>query len=171
MIEPSLYKYSEQVGIYLSSHNLKLVTTESCTGGELAYYITAVPGSSDWYEGGFVVYSNEAKHSLLGVDPQLIEDNGAVSEQTVFAMTAAALLRCTTANVAVAISGIAGPSGGTAEKPVGTVFLAWEWRDGIRGRRACRLQLVGDRLTIREQAVRVALRGLCESELPPESTL
>ena len=112
-----------------------------------------------------MVYSNEAKHSLLGVDPQLIENSGAVSEQTVYSMTAAALLRCTTANVAVAISGIAGPTGGTAEKPVGKVFLAWEWRDGIRSRRVCRLQLEGDRLTIREQAVRVALRGLCESEL------
>ncbi|MGI9211229.1 MAG: CinA family protein [Methylococcaceae bacterium] len=171
MIRPNLYKCSEQVGMVLSSHKLKLVTAESCTGGELAQYITAVPGSSDWFEGGFVVYSNEAKHVLLGVDPQLIEDHGAVSEQTVRAMTAGALLRCTTADVAVAISGIAGPTGGTAEKPVGTVFLAWEWRDEIRGRRACRLQLEGDRLTIREQAVEAALRGLCESELPPEATL
>ena len=164
MNDAELYPLAEQAGRYLSSRHLKVVTAESCTGGGVAQYITAVPGSSAWFEGGFVVYSNAAKQCWLGVDAHVIEQHGAVSEAAVRAMTQGALQHCPTADLAVAISGIAGPGGATADKPVGTVWLAWTWR-GTEPRVRCML-LKGDRQAVRQQAIAVALRGVCEETTP-----
>jgi nicotinamide-nucleotide amidase len=108
----------------LMQHGWMLATAESCTGGLIAARCTDLAGSSDWFERGFVTYSNEAKHDLLGVDPHLIEAHGAVSEAVVQAMALGAL-RHSQAQVALAVTGIAGPSGGSVDKPVGTVWLAW----------------------------------------------
>lgn len=157
MTNTELYRLAERTGHYLSAGKLKLVTAESCTGGGLAQCVTDIPGSSLWFECGFVTYSNDSKRRLLGVDASILENFGAVSEQTVRAMATGALSRCE-ADVAVAISGVAGPAGGTHDKPVGTVWLAWEWRG-----QACRtrkLLLKGDRLEIRTQAIEAALLGL-----------
>ena len=108
----------------LMQHGWMLATAESCTGGLIAARCTALAGSSDWFERGFVTYSNEAKHELLGVDMALIAEHGAVSERVAQAMALGAL-RHSQAQVAVAVTGIAGPTGGSADKPVGTVWFAW----------------------------------------------
>ena len=108
----------------LMQHGWMLATAESCTGGLIAARCTDLAGSSDWFERGFVTYSNEAKHELLGVDLALIAEHGAVSEAVAQAMALGAL-RHSQAQVAVAVTGIAGPSGGSADKPVGTVWFAW----------------------------------------------
>ena len=108
----------------LMQHGWMLATAESCTGGLIAARCTDLAGSSDWFERGFVTYSNEAKHELLGVDMALIAEHGAVSEAVAQAMALGAL-RHSQAQVAVAVTGIAGPSGGSADKPVGTVWFAW----------------------------------------------
>ena len=108
----------------LMQHGWMLATAESCTGGLIAARCTDLAGSSDWFERGFVTYSNEAKHELLGVDMALITEHGAVSEAVAQAMALGAL-RHSQAQVAVAVTGIAGPSGGSADKPVGTVWFAW----------------------------------------------
>ena len=108
----------------LMQHGWMLTTAESCTGGLIAARCTDLAGSSDWFERGFVTYSNEAKHELLGVDHALIAEHGAVSETVAQAMALGAL-RHSQAQVAVAVTGIAGPSGGSDDKPVGTVWFAW----------------------------------------------
>ena len=108
----------------LMQHGWMLATAESCTGGLIAARCTDLAGSSDWFERGFVTYSNEAKHELLGVDLALITEHGAVSEAVAQAMALGAL-RHSQAQVAVAVTGIAGPTGGSADKPVGTVWFAW----------------------------------------------
>jgi nicotinamide-nucleotide amidase len=154
-----LYSLARQVGAALARAGLMLATAESCTGGWVAECITDVAGSSGWFDRGFVTYSNEAKSELLGVDPHLIQTHGAVSAATVRAMAAGALAR-SRAQVAVAVSGIAGPIGGSPEKPVGTVWFAWQ-RLGAEGR----TQLVrfdGDRRAVRRQAVATALRGVLD---------
>jgi len=130
-----------------------LVTAESCTGGGLAYAITAIPGSSKWFERGFVTYSNESKQELLGVSSNTLEKYGAVSEQTVIEMAHGAL-RNSHADFSIAITGIAGPDGGTAEKPVGTVWFAWGTKDKIQSQLKF---FQGDRKSIREQAIEYAL--------------
>jgi nicotinamide-nucleotide amidase len=134
-----------------------VATAESCTGGLVAGAITAVAGSSAWFDRGFVTYSNAAKTALLGVAPETIERDGAVSEATARAMAAGALAR-SDATLAVAITGIAGPAGGTVAKPVGTVCLAWAARDGAV--EATTLQLSGDRDAVRRASVAAALDGL-----------
>lgn len=134
-----------------------VATAESCTGGLVAGAITAVAGSSAWFDRGFVTYSNAAKSALLGVPPEVIERSGAVSEATARAMATGALAR-SDATLAVAVTGIAGPAGGTAEKPVGTVCLAWATRDGAV--EATTLHLVGDRAEVRQASVAAALDGL-----------
>lgn len=139
-----------------------LATAESCTGGWLAKTITDVAGSSQWFDCGFVTYSNQAKERLLGVAADTLAAQGAVSEATVREMVAGALAR-SRADWAVAISGVAGPGGGTPDKPVGYVWFAWGARRAII-RSAC-LQLPGDREGIRRQAVLFALRQLQESVL------
>jgi nicotinamide-nucleotide amidase len=141
----------------LRQRGYRLVVAESCTGGWLAKILTDQPGSSEWFDRGYVTYSNEAKQAMLGVSSTTLEKSGAVSEACVLEMTQGAL-RESGGDVAVAISGIAGPGGGSREKPVGTVCFAWQIKgnEGIT-RRFC---FDGDRNQVRWQAVVHALREL-----------
>jgi nicotinamide-nucleotide amidase len=142
----------------LRARGWRLATAESCTGGLIAAACTALAGSSDWFERGFVTYSNEAKTELIGVPAGLIAAHGAVSEPVARAMAEGAL-RHSRADIAVAVTGIAGPGGGSPEKPVGTVWLAW----AVRGRTdARRLQLAGDREAVRQGTVSEALHSVRE---------
>ncbi len=145
------------LGEALVARGWMLSCAESCTGGGIAARATSVAGSSAWFDRGFVTYSNESKQEMLGVDGNIIAAHGAVSEQTVLAMVEGALAR-SRAQVAVAVSGIAGPGGGSATKPVGTVWLAWQ----IAGRPAVArcFHFDGDRNTVRCQAENAALDGL-----------
>lgn len=111
-----LYSYAQQVGVLLASKGLKLVSAESCTGGWIGQSITAIAGSSGWYECGFITYSNQAKHRMLGVQATTLLKYGAISEQTAREMVAGAL-KMSTAQVAIAVTGVAGPSGGSKENP------------------------------------------------------
>ncbi len=148
-----------RLGELLTARGWRLATAESCTGGWIAKVVTDIPGSSGWFERGFVSYSNAAKQEMLGVRPETLDAQGAVSEGTVREMAAGAIER-SRAQVAVAVSGIAGPSGGSADKPLGTVCFAW----AIPGCeiQTRRLQFAGDRDQVRHQAVRVALELLLE---------
>jgi len=141
-----------------------LASAESCTGGLIAAACTAVAGSSDWFERGFVTYSNAAKIEMLGVDPGLIAAHGAVSEAVAQAMARGAVERAGV-ELGVAVTGIAGPGGATPGKPVGLVWLAVALRgtDAQIQVRAERLQLGGDRSAVREQTVRQALKRLLEA--------
>ncbi|MCG5514439.1 CinA family protein [Ectothiorhodospira shaposhnikovii] len=159
MMVPSdaeLEALARRLGEQLRSHGETLVLAESCTGGWIAKVVTDLPGSSTWFDRGFVTYSNRAKIRQLGVDPGLIDAFGAVSEQTVTAMAIGALNH-SDARLAVAVSGIAGPGGGAPDKPVGTLWLAWA-RPGrdVQVRHHC---LAGDREAIRRQGVALALTG------------
>ena len=146
-----------QVGALLKAHGLMLATAESCTGGGVAQAITDVSGSSAWFERGFITYSNLAKQQMLRVSEETLKQHGAVSEATVREMVAGAL-KNSAAQVALSVSGIAGPDGGTADKPVGTVWFAW----GIKGgaTHSQRHQIGGDRAEVRAQAVQIALQGV-----------
>ncbi|RMG34212.1 MAG: CinA family protein [Gammaproteobacteria bacterium] len=135
-----------------------LATAESCTGGWIAKVLTDRPGSSAWFDCGFVTYSNQAKEEMLGVPADVIAIHGAVSHETVVAMAAGALAR-SRASWSMAVSGIAGPGGGTPEKPVGTVWLAWGTPEGVGS--ACE-HFPGDRNQVRAATVERALRGLLE---------
>ncbi len=137
---------------------LRITTAESCTGGLIAKSITDIPGSSRWFEYGFVVYSNAAKSDLLGVDPRILESEGAVSEAAVRAMADGALARAS-ADYAVAVSGVAGPGGATSRNPVGSVWIACA---GGGPTVTQHLQLNGDRASIREQSAIAVLRELRE---------
>jgi nicotinamide-nucleotide amidase len=141
----------------LRQRGLKLATAESCTGGLIAAACTAVAGSSDWFERGFVTYSNAAKAESIGVDAALIAAHGAVSREVALARADGALAH-SAAQLTVAVTGIAGPTGGTPSKPVGTVWLATALAGADT--RAELLQLGGDRAAIREQTVRLALQRL-----------
>lgn len=136
-----------------------MATAESCTGGGLAEILTRIPGSSAWFERGFVTYSNESKHELLSVPTEKLEQYGAVSEETASAMAEGALEN-SRADYSVAITGIAGPDGGTEDKPVGTICFAWCKRGA--GGTTTRICFEGDRLKIREQACLLAMQGLLE---------
>ena len=161
--DPRLLKLAREVGVWLAARGERLVTAESCTAGWIAKAITDVPGSSEWFYGGIASYADEAKTVLLGVPAGLIAAEGAVSEAVVEAMARGALER-TGADRAVAVSGIAGPAGGTPEKPVGTVWFAWARRDGEETRVKTRLEhYQGDREGIRRQAVGRALAGVMMS--------
>lgn len=153
-----LQSLSVDVGERLRARKLLLATAESCTGGWVSQAVTAIAGSSAWFDRGFVTYSNEAKRQLLDVPAGLLEIGGpgAVSEETVLAMTAGAIAN-SRARVAVAVSGIAGPNGGSPEKPVGTVWIAWQWE---QRRLARKFQFNGDRTAVREASVLAALEGL-----------
>jgi nicotinamide-nucleotide amidase len=147
------------VGRVLLANGQKLVTAESCTGGWVAQCLTAVAGSSDWFERGFVTYSNEAKHEMLGVERATLTAHGAVSEPTAAAMAAGAL-RNSHAEWALAVTGVAGPSGGSPQKPVGTVCFGWAAVDGrveVETR-----HFVGDREQVRRQSVAHAMRGILQ---------
>jgi nicotinamide-nucleotide amidase len=136
-----------------------LATAESCTGGWAAQAVTAVSGSSEWFERGFVTYSNASKQELLGVRPETLAEHGAVSEATAREMARGALAR-SRASVALAVTGVAGPTGGSAAKPVGTVCFAWASRSGAV--RAETRSFGGDRASVREQSVVRALEGVLE---------
>ncbi|ADV44241.1 CinA family protein [Bacteroides helcogenes] len=123
-------KLEEEIGELLKAKNLSLSTAESCTGGGIAALITSIPGSSEYFNGGIVAYSNEVKMSLLHVSVETLEKHGAVSRETVIEMAKGAMKTLKT-DCAIATSGIAGPGGGTPEKPVGTVWIAAAYKDEI----------------------------------------
>ncbi len=147
-------------GTRLKAGGHVLVTAESCTGGWIAQAITAVAGSSDWFERGYVTYSNAAKQESLGVWADTLQRCGAVSEETAREMACGALLAASPASVAVAVTGVAGPSGGSAEKPVGMVCFAWALRD--QSARSETRRFAGDRGEVRRQSVIRSLQGLIE---------
>lgn len=146
-----------QLGPLLMAKNALVAVAESCTGGLIAKRITDIAGSSDWFDRGLVTYSNAAKQELLGVSPELLARFGAVSRECAQAM-ARGLLVMTPATYAVAVTGIAGPGGGSAKKPVGLVWVAWAQRAGKV--EVTRLQLKGSRSAIRSKSAEVALAGL-----------
>lgn len=152
----TLEALSQQCGELLQRRGWLLTTAESCTGGWVAQIITAIAGSSAWFERGFVTYSNEAKQDMLGVPSNILQQHGAVSEAVVLAMARGALQH-SRAQVSIAISGIAGPTGGSATKPVGTVWIAWATPEQLFAKL---FVFNGDRQQVREQAVRVALTEL-----------
>jgi len=159
MAHDTLAALAVLTGARLKARGLKLVTAESCTGGWVAEVVTSVSGSSGWFERGFVTYSNEAKEELLGVRAETIAQHGAVSEETAREMAAGALEH-SRAQIAVAITGVAGPTGGTKQKPVGMVCLAWARRGGEV--QSVTRQFAGDRESVRRQSVITALQGLIE---------
>jgi nicotinamide-nucleotide amidase len=156
-MDAELVALSESIGAACRQRRLLLATAESCTGGWAAQVITHTAGSSEWFDRGFVTYSNEAKIDLLGVAPETLEEFGAVSQETAAAMAAGAL-KNSKAMISLAITGIAGPTGGSPGKPVGTVCFAW-CRVG-EAAAAETAVFVGDREAVRRQAVVHALRGL-----------
>lgn len=147
----------QQLASLLLAKKIKLATAESCTGGLIAAACTDLAGSSDWFERGFVTYSNQAKTEMLGVASQLIATQGAVSEPVARAMAQGALQQ-SRAQVSIAVTGVAGPSGGSAEKPVGTVWFAWGMASGITSEVQ---HFAGDRAAVRDATVRHSLRRLC----------
>lgn len=154
-----MYDLAGRLGELLGGEGRRLVTAESCTGGWIAQCVTSIPGSSRWFERGFVTYSNESKQELLGVPAEVIATHGAVSAETVAAMAGGALAH-SRADCAVAVSGIAGPEGGTPDKPVGTVWLAWQLKGAAPVTRRFRFE--GDREAVRRHAVMAALEGLID---------
>ncbi len=157
MPDKELYALAEQVGAALKSRKLMLATAESCTGGWIAEAVTMVPGSSEWFERGFVTYTYISKREMLGVRDTTLERHGAVSEEVVLEMVQGALVH-SHAQIAVAVSGVAGPGGGTPDKPVGTVCLAWA-ASGAAPRAETRL-FPGDREAVRRLSVERALKGV-----------
>ena len=171
------------LGDALRARGWHLATAESCTGGLIAAACTDQAGSSDWFDCGFVSYSNAAKTDLLGVPAALIAEHGAVSQAVALAMASGALARCN-ADLAVAVTGVAGPTGGSADKPVGTVWLAWAWRAaradaggaGGAGGAGCSAvgaahsthtdavcqHFLGDRAAVRQATVACAVQGLLD---------
>lgn len=150
------------LGERLAANGLRLVTVESCTGGLLAAHLTRIPGSSDWFEGAFVTYRLSAKTRMVGVAQALLDRHGAVSEPTARAMAEGALAACD-ADVSVAITGVAGPTGGDVDTPVGTVWFAWALKESeIRCVQTSRMVLPGDRQEVRAAAVQTAISGLLE---------
>jgi nicotinamide-nucleotide amidase len=159
MSDRALYDLAEKAGRALEGRKLMLATAESCTGGWIAEAITAVAGSSGWFDRGFVTYSNAAKREMLGVLADTLERHGAVSEEVVVEMAEGAL-RASHARVAIAVSGVAGPSGGSPGKPVGTVCFAWSMQ--AIGTHAETRHFPGDREAVRRQSVVHALSVLLE---------
>jgi len=147
----------------LQARGWRLATAESCTGGLIAAHCTDLAGSSAWFDRGFVTYSNEAKTEMLGVDAALVAQHGAVSEAVALAMAQGALSR-SHADLAVAVTGVAGPSGGSAQKPVGTVWFAWAMRGGAL--HAERRLWPGDRAAVRAATVAHALAGVLARSVP-----
>lgn len=147
---------ASQLGNLLAERQWTIATAESCTGGLIAAVLTEVPGSSAWFERGIVSYANSAKINLLGVHPATLETQGAVSEQTVLEMASGAMVRAG-AQVAVSVSGVAGPSGGSKDKPVGTVWIGYKLIDG--GESAERHVFSGSRSDVRAATLLEVLRG------------
>jgi nicotinamide-nucleotide amidase len=157
IMDNELFELAQQLGLLLKSKEKKIATAESCTGGWIAQIITEVSGSSAWFDRGFVTYSNAAKMQMLGVKSETLDKFGAVSTQTAAAMANSALA-LSDADCAIAVTGIAGPDGGTAEKPVGTVFIAWAYKN--RDVKVVQKNLTGNRHQIRRQTVKIALLGV-----------
>lgn len=155
--DEALHALAQTLAGALTRRREMLVSAESCTGGWIAKVLTDLPGSSAWFECGVVAYSYEAKEALLGVNPHTLEEHGAVSQETVIEMVSGALARFG-ATIAVAVTGIAGPSGGTPDKPVGTVWIAWKRRGGYAHAEVFRFD--GDREAVRRQTVARALEGV-----------
>lgn len=158
-MDAELNALAAQVGQALKQAGLSLATAESCTGGWVGEALTSVAGSSQWYERGFITYSNMAKREMLGVKTAILSRFGAVSEHAARAMAEGALA-ASHADVALAITGIAGPGGGSMEKPVGTVCFAWAARRAATA--ACTRHYHGDRESIRRSAVAAALEGVLD---------
>jgi nicotinamide-nucleotide amidase len=154
---PELKQLAAQLGDALLRRGWKVAVAESCTGGWVAKCLTDIAGSSAWFDRGFVTYSNAAKREMLGVSGKTLDSAGAVSEQTVLAMVAGVLAH-SEADLALAISGIAGPGGAVPGKPVGTVCFAWSVRDELQ--QADTQHFSGDREAVRRQSVAHAMRGL-----------
>jgi nicotinamide-nucleotide amidase len=155
--DADLQALAEQVAAAAQQRRLMLVTAESCTGGWIAKALTDLPGSSAWFDAGVVTYSYGAKEALLGVNPRTLERTGAVSEETALEMVSGALARFG-AGMAVAVTGIAGPTGGTPDKPIGTVWIGWKRRGGYA--RSELFHFDGDREAVRRQTVAAALDGV-----------
>src|SRR5689334_13018252 len=148
---------AEKLAQRLKGRGAMIVTAESCTGGWVAQELTAIAGSSAWFDRGFVTYSNEAKQEMLGVRAETLRKHGAVSEETAREMAQGALER-SRGSVSLAITGIAGPSGGTPDKPIGTVCFAWATKQGAT--RAETKHFPGDREAVRRQSVEYSLAGV-----------
>lgn len=158
MADDALIQIAIEVGKALQANGWMLATAESCTGGWVGEVVTAVAGSSRWFDRGFITYSNASKIELLGIRNETLDSHGAVSEAVATEMANSALKR-SLANITVAITGIAGPDGGSAEKPVGTVCFAW----ATPNETSCITALFdGDRQAIRQQAVLFALKGVLQ---------
>ena len=158
-MDAALSRLAAELGTRLLERGEVLATAESCTGGWVSMCVTAIAGSSNWFDRGFVTYSNSAKADMLGVSKRTLVRHGAVSEPVVIEMASGALLR-SQAQWALAISGVAGPAGGTPEKPVGTVCFAWAGPDGFAEAETCHFP--GDREAVRRASVEHALRGLID---------
>jgi nicotinamide-nucleotide amidase len=155
--DTTLHRLAEQLGDRLREKRLTVCTAESCTGGWIAKMITDIPGCSDWFECGVAAYSYEAKQALLGVRQETLTQHGAVSRETVLEMVSGALV-ASGASLAVAVTGIAGPTGGTPDKPVGEVWIGWKRRGRYPISRVFHFD--GDRESVRRQTVAAALTGL-----------
>jgi nicotinamide-nucleotide amidase len=162
-MDNSLESLAAELGTRLLHRGEVLATAESCTGGWVSQCVTAIAGSSNWFDRGFVTYSNEAKADMLGVSRKTIVRHGAVSEPVVIEMVTGALQR-SRAQWALAISGVAGPAGGTLEKPVGTVCFAWAGPGEFAECETCHFP--GDREAVRHASVEHALRGLLKRLQP-----
>jgi nicotinamide-nucleotide amidase len=155
--DETLHMHALALAEILRERKQMIAVAESCTGGWIAKVLTDLPGSSAWFECGVVAYSYEAKEALLGVHPHTLERHGAVSQETAIEMVSGALARFG-ATIAVAVTGIAGPSGGTFDKPVGTVWIAWKRRGGYAHAKLFHFE--GDREAVRRQTVARALEGI-----------
>ena len=153
-MDNEIFQLAQELGIFLKQRNWKIATAESCTGGGIARAITDVPGSSKWFDRGFVTYSNQAKIDMLGVKPDTLEHFGAVSAETAIEM-AEGCLQFSEADVAIAVTGIAGPEGGTLNKPVGTVYIAL----AVKNQKSehYKNHFSGDRILIRKLAINSAM--------------
>ena len=158
--DAQLRELASTLGARMVAKQLTLCTAESCTGGWIAKTVTDIAGSSAWFDCGMAAYSYEAKQALLGVRPETLEHFGAVSRETAVEMVSGALAN-SGAGLAVAVTGIAGPDGGTEDKPVGTVWIAWKRRGGYP--RAELFHFGGDREAVRRQTVAAALQGMIDT--------
>jgi nicotinamide-nucleotide amidase len=157
IMDIELLETSKKLGQLLQANGKKITTAESCTGGWIAQIITEVSGSSCWFDRGFVTYSNASKIEMLGVKLKTLEIYGAVSAETATEMASGALA-FSHADCAIAVTGIAGPQGGTPDKPVGTVFIAWAYKN--QKIKVIQLKLTGNRHDIRSKTVKIALEGV-----------
>ena len=158
-MQNSIFQLAALLGQKLEGRHWQLALAESCTGGGIAQAITDVPGSSAWFDRGFVTYSNAAKIEMLGVQQATLDAVGAVSREIALEMVVGALAH-SRADLAMAVTGIAGPDGGSIDKPVGAVFIAWQ----LRGHAGCcvKQQFSGDRLAVRRQVIVFCLQQAME---------